>query len=124
MKELFLVGVGGFAGSVLRYAASLAMLRLVISTGFPWNTLLVNVVGSLLIGALIALGTSGTWYLLFVVGLCGGFTTFSTFSLEMVGLLKGGDHAVAATYFVLSVGLSILATAAGFYLGTKIGTLN
>ena len=104
MKALLLVGAGGFAGSALRYLISRLMLPWVVSSGFPFSTLTVNVAGSLLIGALMGLGLSDGWALLCIVGFCGGFTTFSTFSLETVTLL------------------SIAAVCGGYYLGTKFNT--
>ena len=76
-----MVGIGGFAGSALRYAISRAMLPLAAMSHFPWHSLLVNVVGSLLIGALVACRLTGHWYYLAVIGFCGGFATFSMFSL-------------------------------------------
>ena len=85
-----MVGIGGFAGSALRYAISRAMLPLAAMSHFPWHSLLVNVVGSLLIGALVACRLTGHWYYLAVIGFCGGFATFSMFSLEMFKMIRLG----------------------------------
>ena len=63
MKDILMVGIGGFAGSALRYAISRAMLPLAAMSHFPWHSLLVNVVGSLLIGALVACRLTGHWIL-------------------------------------------------------------
>ena len=115
MKALLLVGAGGFAGSALRYLISRLMLPWAVSSGFPFSTLTVNVAGSLLIGALMGLGLSG-------VGFCGGFTTFSTFSLETVTLLRAGSYLPAALYMWSSMVLSIAAVCGGYYLGTKFNT--
>ena len=120
MKALLLVGAGGFAGSALRYLISRLMLPWAVSSGFPFSTLTVNVAGSLLIGALI--GLSGGWALLCIVGFCGGFTTFSTFSLETVTLLRAGSYLPAALYMWSSMVLSIAAVCGGYYLGTKFNT--
>ena len=78
--------------------------------------------GSLLIGALMGLGLSGGWALLCIVGFCGGFTTFSTFSLETVTLLRAGSYLPAALYMWSSMVLSIAAVCGGYYLGTKFNT--
>ena len=105
-----MVGIGGFAGSALRYAISRAILPLAAMSHFPWHSLLVNVVGSLLIGALVACRLTGHWYYLAVIGFCGGFATFSMFSLEMFKMIL---------YLVVSIALSLLAVAGGFFLITK-----
>ena len=122
MKALLLVGAGGFAGSALRYLISRLMLPWAVSSGFPFSTLTVNVAGSLLIGALMGLGLSGGWALLCIVGFCGGFPTFSTFSLETVTLLRAGSYLPAALYMWSSMVLSIAAVCGGYYLGTKFNT--
>ena len=122
MKALLLVGAGGFAGSALRYLISRLMLPWAVSSGFPFSTLTVNVAGSLLIGALMGLGLSGGWALLCIVGFCGGFTTFSAFSLETVTLLRTGSYLPAALYMWSSMVLSIAAVCGGYYLGTKFNT--
>ena len=122
MKALLLVGAGGFAGSALRYLISRLMLPWAVSSGFPFSTLTVNVAGSLLIGALMGLGLSGGWALLCIVGFCGGFTTFSTFSLETVTLLRAGSYLPAALYMWSSMVLLIAAVCGGYYLGTKFNT--
>ena len=122
MKALLLVGAGGFARSALRYLISRLMLPWAVSSGFPFSTLTVNVAGSLLIGALMGLGLSGGWALLCIVGFCGGFTTFSTFSLETVTLLRAGSYLPAALYMWSSMVLSIAAVCGGYYLGTKFNT--
>lgn len=95
MKELFLVFLGGGAGSVCRYLASLLIGRN-IASAFPWPTLSVNLLGCLLIGLLYTLSErcslAQEYRLLLTVGLCGGFTTFSTFSNEALHLLHSGMH--------------------------------
>lgn len=106
------VGVGGMLGSVARYLMSLIPLK--ISNGFPLMTLLINVLGALLIGLIVAWtektgGLSAHTVLLLKVGLCGGFTTFSTFALETEQLLQSGRGMAAAIYAVLSVILCVLA---------------
>jgi CrcB protein len=113
---LFLIAFGGAAGSLLRYLAGGAIQRLSPS-GFPVGTLFVNVVGCFLIGVfvrfLLHMQTSPGMRALLVVGFCGGFTTFATFSIETVGLIEGGEYTRAAMYIAGSVLLCIMATFAG-----------
>lgn len=119
-----MVGLGGFAGSVLRYLISVGMSPMIPVAGIPWHTLLVNVIGSLLIGLLLAVQVQHHWHLLGAVGFCGGFTTFSTFSLELMRMLRAGNYTTAGSYIALSLLLSLAAVALGFYLGTKICIAN
>ena len=105
------MGLGGCLGSVLRYLLSLVPLD---RTGsFPVNTLLTNVLGAFAIGLLAALsrqsGLDSRLVLFLKTGVCGGFTTFSTFALETTGLLQSGRYLPAALYVLLSLGLSLAA---------------
>jgi CrcB protein len=113
---LLLIALGGAAGSVLRYLLG-GRVQHFAPHGFPVGTLTVNVLGCLFIGILtrifLNMETPGEWRGLLVVGFCGGFTTFSTFSIETVGLIEGGEYARAATYVAGSVLLCIMATFAG-----------
>jgi CrcB protein len=121
------VAIGGALGSVARYACALAAVRWVGLT-FPWSTLFVNVTGSFAIGVLAALvaadgrpllGADGRAFLL--VGILGGFTTFSSFSLETLALARSGALAAAAFNVVLSLVLCL----AGVWLGfAAAGLLN
>ncbi len=125
---LFLIALGGAAGSLLRYLVG-GFVQRTSPSGFPVGTLFVNVAGCLLIGVfvrfLLNMQTSTELRALLVVGFCGGFTTFSTFSYETVGLIDGGEYARAATYIVGSVALCILATFAGMAAaGAIAGTSN
>lgn len=120
MKTLLLVGAGGFVGSILRYLVSVWMMPLSERTGLPLGTLAVNVVGSLAIGFLLSWCQTRMEHLLLIVGLCGGFTTFSTFSLEVVNLLRAGTYGSAVFYIAASLCLSVLAVWAGMYAGDKI----
>lgn len=116
------VAVGGAAGSVLRYAVGLALLR--SSGAFPLGTLTVNVLGSFLIGLFVrALNTPSIdplWRLALTIGFCGGFTTFSTFSAEVLTLAQEGRMARAAVYVTGSVVLGVLATLAGLSVGGRL----
>ena len=110
------VFLGGGAGSVLRYLVGLW----IGSTTFPWTTFAVNTVGSLAIGLFggwaSRFGWSEALRLSLVVGLCGGFTTFSTFSKESLALIEGGSYGLFVLYAAGSVALGIAATALGFWL--------
>jgi CrcB protein len=112
LLDCIFVGVGGFVGSVLRYLVSLIPLR--HESGFPLLTLGINVLGAFVLGVIMALAGRTTALdprtLLFLkVGICGGFTTFSTFALEAQGLLSGGKPLVAILYMLLSVVLCVAA---------------
>jgi len=113
-----LVALGGAAGSLARYQAGRGLTRLLgpqaVAT-FPWATLTVNVLGSLAMGLLAGWlarhgGAGETWRLLVGVGLLGGFTTFSAFSLELMFLIERGQASTAFVYMAISVlaGLSAL----------------
>lgn len=124
MRDILLVGLGGAAGSVLRFLLSSAWLHghAAAQGGFPAATLAVNAAGSLLIGAAASAGVSGGAYLFAATGFCGGFTTFSAFSLETVGLLRAGHYGMAALYASASFALCLAAAGIGFYLGSKLST--
>jgi fluoride exporter len=116
-----LVFAGGGAGAVLRHQLGRAMTQAfgpAAMTAFPWATLAVNVSGSLAMGLLAGwlarFGSGGdTWRLLVGVGLLGGFTTFSAFSLELMLLIERGQAATAFAYAAVSV----LAGLTGLYVG-------
>ena len=119
MKSYAIVLIGSGLGGMLRHAVNSIMPRLV-GTEFPWHTLTVNVVGSLVMGIVagIALKGHGTasWMLFLTTGLLGGFTTFSAFSLDAALLYQRGDHGSLAVYVLASVGASIAALFVGLYL--------
>ncbi|MBQ6953838.1 MAG: fluoride efflux transporter CrcB [Bacteroidales bacterium] len=119
MKAILVVGSGSFLGGAARYLISLAMKN--VSKGFPWATLLVNVAGCLLIGLLWGWLSrtsqmEGNLSLFLTVGLCGGFTTFSTFSKEALMLLHSGNVWGFAGYVAASVIIGIAFVAAGYFL--------
>jgi CrcB protein len=114
------VAVGGAIGSVARFALGNAMM-LAVGTSFPWGTLLINVLGSFVIGFFSVLtGMNARFPLpaearIFVtVGLCGGFTTFSAFSIQTVELARNGHPMRAALYVAASAALCIMACALGY----------
>ena len=116
MKELFLVFLGGGAGSVCRYLASLLIGRN-ITSAFPWPTLSVNLFGCLLIGLLYTLSErcslAQEYRLLLTVGLCGGFTTYSSLATDTGVLFRDGLPWVAIAYSLGTVLLGACATWAG-----------
>lgn len=118
LPALIWIALGGATGSVAR-----AMVALSLPARFPWATLLVNVLGSLLIGWLMARlgplesGTAASLRSLLVTGFCGGFTTFSTFSWQTFEQMQKGQWGAAAANMLLSVALCLLATWLGFRLG-------
>ncbi|MCI6274937.1 MAG: fluoride efflux transporter CrcB [Coriobacteriaceae bacterium] len=112
LLDCLAVCAGGALGSLARYLVSLAPLKSVGDAGFPLATLLTNVVGAFAIGLIVATVAAGhemdSRLVLFLkVGVCGGFTTFSTFALEGVGLVQRGEPLVAVVYVMLSAGLGM-----------------
>jgi CrcB protein len=122
-STLMLVALGGALGALARHGAGLAAVR-IMGAGFPWGTLAVNVAGSFLIGLLsVWLAARGLGRLspLLLTGFLGGFTTFSAFSLDVLRLWEAGEALPAAVYVAASVGLSLVAVAAGVALARGIG---
>ena len=116
VANLLMVALGGALGASARYLAGIGILRLVGHTALPLGILAVNVVGSFLMGVFITLAAQrGLIHLspLVATGFLGGFTTFSSFSLETVTLWERGDTGLATLYVVLSVGVSVAALSAG-----------
>ncbi len=118
MLNCLAVGLGGFMGAVGRYWLGLLPVS---SGGFPLMTLLINVLGSLAIGLLVGLMERGSglsqYLILFLkVGVCGGFTTYSTFALETCTLLSGGRVIMALTYVAASLLLGLGAVFLGQFL--------
>jgi CrcB protein len=116
--NFLLVGLGGFAGAIARYALGGWILHLTLDAKFPWSTFAVNVLGCLVMGLLSGLVERLDWLtpqmrLLLLTGLLGGFTTFSAFGLETVALLRRGEMLVAAAYAISSVLVCIAAVWAG-----------
>lgn len=106
MLKILAVGAGGFIGAAFRYLISLIPVNETLA--FPLKTFVINVIGCIVIGVIAVASTKNSswnpYVLLFMkVGLCGGFTTFSTFALETTELLKAGHVVAAFTYVLLSV---------------------
>lgn len=124
MFHILLVAIGGALGSVARYLVGLGMTRL-LGVSFPWGTLTVNIVGSFAIGILTELvarrfDASTELRLLLVVGILGGFTTFSSFSLDTMALVERGATASAVAYVGASIVLSLSAAFGGLLLGRSL----
>ena len=124
MPNLLLVMIGGAAGAGLRWEfGRLALIRL--GPGFPWGTLGVNLIGGLLMGILAGTMTGAghvdrPLWLLLAVGLLGGFTTFSAFSLDLFAMLERGRPATAALYVGASVVGSLLLLALGWWTARAV----
>ncbi|MEQ8881286.1 MAG: fluoride efflux transporter CrcB [Cyclobacteriaceae bacterium] len=121
MKEIFIVGIGGFLGSVLRYGVYAWSLGWNIH--LPSGTLLVNLLGSLILGVLFGYFTRHSslgWELFLMTGFCGGFTTFSTFSLDLLKMIKENLISHALIYGTISVFGGLLCCLLGFWLIQKL----
>jgi len=125
MKVLILIGVGGGIGAICRFLLSRSV-QLIFPFAFPLGTLVVNILGSFLIGFLSVLiltrfGAFGAELrALLLIGLLGGFTTFSSFSLEAMELWENGAEIKLIFYLLFSVALSLFAAYGGLILGRKI----
>ena len=120
IRNIIAVGAGSFIGGIARYLVSLAMKG--ISKGFPLATLLVNLLGCLIIGLLWGFLSRNasectSWGLFLTVGVCGGFTTFSTFSKETLTMLQTGQIWGFASYIAISILAGIALVALGYYIG-------
>ncbi len=119
MSAYLWVALGGALGSMARYATGIYVGRW-LGTAFPWSTLLINILGSFLIGAFaesfaLRWDVSQSMRVFLIVGICGGYTTFSTFSLDIVTLLNRGEALAAGAYIVASVALGLAALYAGLH---------
>ena len=117
LKNILLVGLGGAAGSILRYLAT------ILGQAVNWSswvaTLSVNAIGSFLIGLLMSTCVSGDWRLMLVVGLCGGFTTYSTFSAQSLEMLRSGNFLGSIAYILGTLLLCLVCVWAGVFVGNK-----
>ena len=120
IKNILLVALGGSIGSIGRYLCQKWFTDNYIHS-FPWGTFTVNVLGCFLIGIFWGISfksfdSNESWKLLLMTGLCGGFTTFSAFTLEGIGLIKEQKMALFFSYVAASVLLGLAATYAGMRL--------
>lgn len=118
LKNILLVGLGGGIGSMLRYLIGLGCGLLHWASWI--STLSVNALGSFLIGIFLSACGSGDWKLLLVVGLCGGFTTYSTFSAQSLDMLRSGNFLGASGYILGMLLLCLLCVWAGSCLGHRL----
>ena len=121
IKNFLLIGLGGGIGSMCRYSASLLLLN----KSFPIATLLINITGSFIIGLVAAYALKNEWFatnwkLFLATGICGGFTTFSAFSLENIQLLQQGKYLWSLLYITTSIVIGLTAT----FFGYKLMLLN
>ena len=117
IKNILLIGLGGGIGSMSRYTVSLLLLN----KSFPVATLLINISGSFIIGLVAAYALKNEWFaanwkLFLATGICGGFTTFSAFTLENMQLLQQGKYLWALLYIAASIVLGLMATFFGYKL--------
>jgi CrcB protein len=126
MQAYLWIGLGGALGSMARHWSN-GIVAVLAGVGFPWGTLVINVLGSFLIGfAATTMNADGrfpasmTAQQFVMVGLCGGYTTFSAFSLQTLALLRGEQWLYAAGNVVLSVSLCMIAVWAGYMAGLAL----
>ncbi len=116
IKNILIVGTGGALGSIARYLITCLFTHLAICSELA--IFLVNIIGSFVIGLLIP-ASSNTLYLLMAVGFCGGFTTFSTFSVQAFQMLQSGQRLTSLIYILASVLISIAFVFLGIYMSEK-----
>ena len=125
MERILLIGLGGGIGSIFRYLVSIGTYKL-FDRSFPFGTLSVNAIGSFLIGFLFIVlldrfnGYSDQFRSLLIIGFLGGFTTFSSFSMETINLIEGGDLYRALLNVFVSVVLCLSLTWFGILLGRQL----
>jgi len=117
LRTILIVGTGGFIGSVMRYLVQVFVEKGLTST-FPWGTFIANMAGSFIIGIVFGLADKGNilnpeWRMFLAVGICGGFTTFSSFAYNNLNMLK--EHSYAQLLF--NIGGSLILGILAVYLG-------
>jgi CrcB protein len=129
MQNYIWVAIGGALGTTGRYWLSGLVARLIGET-FPWGTLLINVTGSILIGFFATLtgpdgrvfvGSTGRQFVM--IGICGGYTTFSSFSLQTLNLMNDSEWFYAGANILLSVALCLIGVWAGYMLASTLNTM-
>lgn len=124
MNMIFAVAAGGAIGATGRFLMGRFMFNL-MGSGFPWATLSVNIIGSFFIGFLVTIlatrySLSHAWQGFLIIGVLGGFTTFSAFSLEVALMIEKHQLTSAALYALASVIIGVLALFAGLYAGRTL----
>jgi CrcB protein len=117
MKTILVIGLGGGIGSICRYLIGGYIYRH-LATTFPAGTFIVNITGCFIIGLLFGLASRHAWLtlewrLFLITGICGGYTTFSSFSYESIELFRHGNYVYFLLYVLFSVLLGLLATVGG-----------
>ncbi len=117
MQIVFLIGLAGFFGTIARYLTG-RLVENILPLSFPYGTLIINLIGCFIIGIIYGWfekenGASNDWKLILTTGFCGGFTTFSAFSIENLQLLRDGHYGYAILYIFVSVVIGISATFGG-----------
>lgn len=119
MKIILLIGTGSFIGGIFRYLTSVTIQDKISGT-FPFGIFWVNIIGCFIVGILFSLSEKGnldyTWRLFLVTGFCGGFTTFSSFSIDTLSLLRDGQYLPGFLYLAGTVFSGLIATFAGIAL--------
>lgn len=128
MKNIILVGLGGFIGAASRYKMGLIIVHLALVEKFPLSTCIINILGCFLIGLISGFVEKTQLItpevrLLLMTGVLGGFTTFSTFGLETFSLIRRNNFQFAFLYVGVSVGAGIFAVWLGLYLSDLISSL-
>ncbi|MBK7035933.1 MAG: fluoride efflux transporter CrcB [Chitinophagales bacterium] len=124
MQLVLLIGFAGFLGTIARYLSGQLIYKF-LPIAFPFGTLIVNILGCFIIGIVYGWFEkeniySNEWKLIFATGFCGGFTTFSAFSIENIQLLREGQFGIALLYIFVSVVIGISATFGGVSLMKNI----
>ena len=114
LRNFLLVGMGGAVGAMMRYGVTL--LTAALGGAATLATMSANIVGSFLMGLIVGLCSNNPWLLFATVGVCGGFTTFSTFSLQSITLMQSGRWPMALLYMALTLLLCLLFTFLGYRL--------
>jgi CrcB protein len=117
VKSILAIFLGGGIGSICRYLLGMSITRH-LNTAFPAGTFIVNITGCFLIGLLYGIANRHAWLnvewrLFLITGICGGYTTFSSFSYESISLIRQGNYIFSLLYMTLSVVIGLLATVGG-----------
>lgn len=118
IRNFLLIGLGGAIGAMLRYGITCLCQYNHFSTVI--GTMFINIAGSFCMGLLVAGFSQSPWLLMATVGICGGFTTFSTFSMQTVTLLQQGNYSQAVLYMMASLLFCVAFAALGYFIGQKL----
>jgi CrcB protein len=124
VQEIIVVGAGGFIGAVARYLLS-GLIHRNLNSSFPWGTFTVNIIGCFLIGCLLymvenRMVISDQMRLFLGIGILGAFTTFATFSQEIIDLMRSGQNWLALANVLFSVGLGVIALWGGYMILKRV----